>query len=151
MLFRSAQVARQAPGGVSCVLSALRVLALATQIPFAVWLAPDLGKVARAVRLPWKAGGVCGVEADATGLYLAGRGGPNLAALGECKDVTAPQAKPAEPGTRVVGSKVFVVKLTPQGEKIMWARQFADKIKVTGSFKDRPVFFPQRFTPLLMI
>jgi hypothetical protein len=86
---------------------------------FVAWLAPDLKTVTRVVRWPWLAGGACGIEADATGLYVAGRAGANLAALAGVQDVTPSDAPASDSGA-------YVAKLSLAGDRLLWVRRFRD-------------------------
>ena len=91
---------------------------------FVVWLSPDLQQITRAVRLPWRAGGITDlVVGPDDGVYITGKVGAAFQTLGEAADVTPAQTV-AEGETWG-----YIARLADDGEGIDWIRRFRDAYK----------------------
>ncbi|MGC9453330.1 MAG: hypothetical protein ACP5HU_00555 [Phycisphaerae bacterium] len=91
---------------------------------FVVWLSPDYQNVARAVRLPWRAGGVTDMVAGEDGaVYITGKTGETFDSLGEAEDIT-PSDSVAEGETWG-----YVARLNRSGDRIEWIKRFRDAYK----------------------
>lgn len=97
---------------------------------FVAGLAPDAKSCKWAVRFPWKSGSITDLIADPSGIYVTGKAGDAISAVGSVRNVSA------EPVDAQVGS-VFVTKLSLDGSKILWTVTFSDpdrgpKLRLVG-------------------
>jgi hypothetical protein len=86
--------------------------------PFVAWFTPGIKSVARVVRLPWQTGPATDIRVDGEGaVYIAGMTGPNFDGAVKAESVSTNSGE---------NTRAFVIKLAPDGSKIIWARTFAD-------------------------
>jgi hypothetical protein len=103
--------------------------------PFVVRLSPDAKKIISVSRLPWCSGGVTDATVDDKGnIYLAGpartgirKAGGEIQSLPPCKKLEAEPRKapargaPAAPDPDLY-EEVYVAKLSPAADKVLWVR-----------------------------
>lgn len=105
--------------------------------PFVVRLSPDTKKIISVSRLPWCSGGVTGAWVDEAGnIYLAGparagirQAGGDVKELDRTKRLERPPPKTPPPKADAPSApnpdayeQVYVARLSPAGDKVIWIR-----------------------------